>query len=475
MMTGQDYRQSILRLKPKAYMFGREIEDLGAYGFTDANLRGIAETYDMARDPALEPLFVTTSHLSGRPISRYTHIHQSSEDLMARIKVARQVCRRTGVCLGRCGADSLNALWATTYDIDAKLGTEYHRRFKDFLRRVQDEDLVTTLALTDPKGDRGLRAAQQPDRDAYVRIVERRPDGIVVRGAKAMIAGATAAHEILVHPGTGFGSDEADYAVAFAIPNHTPGLYHVVDRQASDERKNEPSWDQGNVRYGSLEALIVFDDVFVPNERVFMAGEAEFAADCVGRFALLHRVVLAGCLAGCGDVLTGATALVAEANGLAKPMRDQLAEMTYYSEALYAGALGACSQPQKTASGAVFPDPLLANVSKWHISWMPYEIQKRAEEVTGGSLACMPSQADLESEAVGPAVRKYLQGTAAVPVEARMRAIRLVENLVAGPGRLGSLCMHGAGSPAAARITVRALSDIEKKKGLAKHLAGLDG
>jgi len=473
MMTGQDYRQSLLKLKPKAFMFGKEIQDLAADGFTAANLNGVAETYDMAKDPSLEPLFVTRSPITGREISRYTHINTSAEDLMARIKVARQVCRRTGVCLGRCGADSLNALWATTFDLDQKLGTEYHQRFKAFLRRVQDEDLVTTLALTDPKGDRSLRPSQQPDKDMYVRIVERRPDGIVVRGAKAMIAGATAAHEILVHPGTGLAPEESDYAVAFAVPNGTPGLYHVIDRQSADERKNSESWDKGNVRYGSLEALIVFDDVFVPSERVFMAGEAEFAGEVVSRFALLHRVVLAGCLAGCGDVLTGATALVAEANGLAKPMRDKLAEMTYYSEALYAGALGACSQPVRTASGAVFPDPLLANVSKWHVSWMPYEIQKVAEEVVGGSVACMPSQADLESEAVGPAVRKYLQGAAGYPVEARMRAIRLVENMVAGPGRLGSLCMHGAGSPAAAKIMVRALSAIEDKKALARHLAGL--
>ncbi len=473
MMTGREYRQSILKLKPKAFMFGQEITDLADNGFTGANLNGVAETYDMARDSALTPLFVTKSSLTGREISRYTHINGSAEDLMARIKVARKVCQRTGVCLGRCGADSLNALWATTFDLDQKLGTKYHERFKAFLQRVQDEDLVTTLALTDPKGDRSLRPSQQPDKDMYVRIVERRPDGIVVRGAKAMIAGATAAHEILVHPGTGLAPEEGDFAVAFAVPTNTPGLYHVVDRQSADERKNVASWDKGNVRYGSLEALIVFEDVFVPNERVFMAGETEFAGEVVNRFALLHRVVLAGCLAGCADVLTGATAMVAEANGLGKQMRDKLAEMTYYSEALYAGALGACSQPARTASGAVFPDPLLANVSKWHVSWMPYEIQKAAEEVVGGSVACMPSQADLESAAVGPAVRKYLQGTAGVPVETRMRAIRLVENMVAGPGRLASLCMHGAGSPAAAKITVRALSAVENKKALAKHLTGL--
>jgi 4-hydroxybutyryl-CoA dehydratase/vinylacetyl-CoA-Delta-isomerase len=235
----------------------------------------------------------------------------------------------------------------------------------------------------------------------------------------------------------------------------------------------EKGFDKGNVSFGSSESLVVFDDVFVPKDRVFMNGEYEYAVDVVTKFVLLHRMVLGGCLAGCGDVLTGASALLAEYNGLSRQISDRLTEMTYLSEALYSQALGAAHEGQATSSGAWFPDPLLANVTKTSVTRLPYEIQKIAEDIGGGMISCMPSELDLKNPKIGAIVEKYYQGTRGVTAEKRLRIARLIESMVAGPGRLGALCMHGGGSPAAAQMTIRQLADLERKKDLARTLAGL--
>lgn len=328
-------------------------------------------------------------------------------------------------------------------------------------------------ALTDPKGNRSLKPKHQPDKDVYLRVVDENSNGTVVRGAKSMIGGAVGSHEIIVLPGTGFSEAEKEHAVAFALPLNTEGIIQVVNMQAGAERKSADGFDKGNVNFGSSESLVMFNDVFVPKERVFMNGEFEYAAEAVAKFVLLHRMVLGGCLSGCGDVLTGAAALLAEYNGLSRQLTDRLTEMTYLSEALYAQALGAAYEGQETPSGAWFPDPLLANVTKISVTRLPYEIQKIAEDIGGGMISCMPSELDLRNPKIGALVEKYYKGIRGVPAENRLRAAKLIESMVAGPGRLAALCMHGGGSPAAAQMAIRQLSDLERKKGLAKSLAGI--
>jgi 4-hydroxybutyryl-CoA dehydratase/vinylacetyl-CoA-Delta-isomerase len=357
--------------------------------------------------------------------------------------------------------------------MDSKLETEYHKRLRRYVAKVQRKDLTCAGALTDPKGNRSLKPKHQPDKDVYLRVVDQNRRGIVVRGAKSMIGGAIGSHEIIVLPGTGFAEAEKEHAVAFALPMNTNGIIQIVDMQPGGERKLGKGFDKGNVRFGSSESLVVFNDVFVPKERVFMNGEYEYAAEVVTKFVLLHRMVLGGCLAGCGDVLTGAAALLAEYNGLSRQLSDRLTEMTYLSESLYSQALGAAHEGQATPSGAWFPDPLLANVTKISVTRLPYDVQKIAEDIGGGMISCMPSEFDLKNPKIGPLVEKYYRGTQGVTAEKRFRVARLIESMVAGPGRLGALCMHGGGSPAAAQMTVRQLADLERKKELARTLAGV--
>ena len=474
LMTKERYVKSIRDLQADVYMLGKKVPDVTKNGFTRLALEGIGGIYDLSRDPRYRELL--TQRDARGPFSVYCSVHRSPQDLVNRVKVARFLCQRTGVCTASrcCGWDAINALWHTTFEMDARLGTDYHRRLQRYVAKVRREDLTVAGALTDPKGVRSLKPKHQPDPDVYLRVVEEDRDGIVVRGAKTMIGGAVGSHEILVQPGAGFSEAERDHAVAAAIPLNADGVTQVVDRQMGDERKLDDGFDKGNVRFGSSESLVLFDDVFVPKERVFMSGEYEFSGEAVSKFVLLHRMTLGGCLAGCGDVLTGAAALLAEYNGLTRQLADRFIEMTYLSEAMYAQALGAAYSGQRTPSGAWYPDPLLANVTKTSVTRMPYEIQRLAEDVGGGMVSCMPSEKDLRSDRIGPFVEKYYRGLRDVTAEKRLRVARLLESMVFGPGKLSTLCMHGGGSPAAASLGIRQTADLESKKEMARRLAGID-
>ncbi len=469
------YVESVRKLNAEAYMLGKRVADVTKNGFTRLALEGIGRIYELSKDRKYADLLTRTREDAAR-ISAYCSIHRSREDLVNRVRAARLICQKTGVCTASrcCGWDALNALWYATYEIDARFGTDYHERLRRYAAMVQGKDLTCAGALTDPKGNRSLKPKHQPDKDVYVRVVDETKKGIVVRGAKSMIGGAIGSHEIIVLPGTGYSPAEKEHAVAFAVPLNAEGIVQIVDMQPGGERKLDGGFDKGNITYGSSESLVVFEDVFVPKERVFMNGEHEYAAEVVTKFVLLHRMTLGGCLAGCGDVLTGAAALLAEYNGLSRQLSDRLAEMTYLSEALYSQALGAAHEGQTTPSGAWFPDPLLANVTKISVTRLPHEIQKIAEDIGGGMISCMPSELDLRNPKIGPLVEKYYRGTDGVTAEKRMRAARLIESMVAGPGRLAALCMHGGGSPAAAQMSVRQLADLESKKEMARRLAGIE-
>lgn len=470
----EQYLESIRKLNVEAYMRGKQVEDVTKNGFTRMALQGIGEIYALSKDEKYADL-LTRKREDGAKISAYCSIHKSREDLVNRVRAARLMCQKTGVCTASrcCGWDALNALWHTTHEIDARFGTEYHKRLRRYAAMVQGRDLTCAGALTDAKGSRSLKPKHQPDKDVYLRVIDENKKGIVVRGAKSMIGGAIGSHEIIVQPGAAFSETEKDHVVAFAVPLNAEGILQVVDMQAGGERKLESGFDKGNVSFGSSESLVVFDDVFIPKGRVFMNGEHEYAAEVVTKFVLLHRMVLGGCLAGCGDVLTGAAALLAEYNGLSRQLSDRLAEMTYLSEALYSQAVGSAHEGNITPSGAWFPDPLLANVTKISVSRLPYEIQKIAEDIGGGMISCMPSEFDLRNRKIGPLIEKYYRGSYGVTAEKRLRAAKLVASMVTGPGRLGALCMHGGGSPAAAQMAVRELADLESKKEMARRLADI--
>lgn len=477
LMTGEQYIESIRRLHMEIYMFGKRVENPVDDPILRPSLNSVRMTYDLAQMPEYEDIMTAVSPETGERINRFTHIHRSTEDLIKKVKMQRLLGQQTAACFQRCvGMDAFNAVYSTTYEMDQKNGTHYFENFKKFMLFCQENDLTVDGAMTDPKGDRGLAPHAQADPDMYLHIVERRPDGIVVRGAKAHQTGIINSHEVIVMPTCSMGPDDSDYAVSFALPVDTKGIFMVIGRQSCDTRKREGSeMDVGNAEFGGVEALVVFDNVFVPNDRIFMCGESEYAGMLVERFAGYHRQSYGGCKVGVGDVLIGAAAVAADYNGAARAshIKDKLIEMTHLNETLYCCGIACSAEGHPTDSGNFMIDLLLANVCKQNVTRFPYEIVRLAEDIAGGLMVTAPSEADFRDEKIGPYVDKYLRGVSNVSTENRLRILRLIENLSLGTAAVGyrTESMHGAGSPQAQRIMISRQGNLAMKKKLAKKIA----
>ena len=479
LMTKDEYIASLRAMNKRVFIMGQEVEDLVDHPLVRPSLNACAMTYELAQKPEYADLALATSSLTGEKVNRFTHLHQGPSDLVAKVKLQRRLGQVTGCCFQRCvGMDAFNALDSVTYEMDRALGTEYHARFRRYLADVQQRDLVVDGAMTDPKGDRWLSPAQQADPDLFVHLVGKRPDGIVVRGAKLHQTGALNSHEIVVMPTQTLSEQDRDYAVAFAVRADAPGILMIYGRQPSDTRKLEGSQvDVGNREFGGHEAVIVLDDVFVPWERVFMAGEVAFSGLLVERFAGYHRQSYGGCKTGVGDVLIGAAQALARYQGTEKAshIKDKIAEMVHLNETMYACGIACSAEGKPTASGTYLIDLLLANVCKLNVTRFPYEIARLAQDIAGGLLVTLPSENDLSHAEVGPYLQKYLRSVERYTTEERCRMLRLVENLTLGPGAAAYLTesMHGAGSPQAQRIMLARLADLEEKVDLARRLAGI--
>ena len=477
LMTGEEYIESIRKLNMEIYMFGKRVENPVDDPILRPSLNSVRMTYDLAQMPEYEDIMTAVSPETGKRINRFTHIHRSTEDLIKKVKMQRLLGQQTAACFQRCvGMDAFNAEYSTTYEMDQKYGTHYFENFKNFMFYCQENDLTVDGAMTDPKGDRGLAPHAHADPDMYLHIVERRPDGIVVRGAKAHQTGIINSHEVIVMPTCSMGPDDSDYAVSFAVPVDTKGIFMVIGRQSCDTRKREGSeMDVGNAEFGGVEALVVFDNVFVPNDRIFMCGEAEYAGMLVERFAGYHRQSYGGCKVGVGDVLIGAAAVAADYNGAARAshIKDKLIEMTHLNETLYCCGIACSAEGHPTESGNYIIDLLLANVCKQNVTRFPYEIVRLAEDIAGGLMVTAPSEADFRDGKLGPYVDKYLRGVADVSTENRLRILRLIENLSLGTAAVGyrTESMHGAGSPQAQRIMISRQGNLAMKKKLAKKIA----
>lgn len=481
MMTKAEYIESLRKLNLKVYFMGELIENPVDHPMICPSMNSVAKTYELAEKPEYQDLMTVYSPLIGKRINRFCHLHQSTGDLVNKVKMQRLMGQHTAACFQRCvGMDAFNAIFSTTYEMDQALGTDYHKRFTEYMKFVQENDLTVDGAMTDPKGDRSLSPSKQEDPDLYMHVVEVREDGIVVRGAKAHQTGAVNSHEHLIMPTVAMKEEDQDYAISFAVPSDAEGVFMVYGRQSCDTRKLEAGADMdlGNSQYGGHEALVVFDDVFVPKERVFMCREYDYAGMMVERFAGYHRQSYGGCKVGVGDVLIGAAALAADYNGVPKAnhIKDKLIEMMHLNETLYACGIACSAEGQKMPAGNYQINLLLANVCKQNITRMPYEIARLAEDIAGGLMVTMPSEQDLRSEKVGSYVEKYLKGATGTSTENRMRVLRLIENITLGTAAVGyrTESMHGAGSPQAQRIMIARQGNLAAKKELAKVIAKVD-
>jgi len=477
--TAADYMDSLKRLSPKIYYKGQLIDDVTTHPATSPHVRAAAMTYALANSEKHRVLATASSHLSGRTISRFTHIHQNAEDLIKKIKLLRVLGQKTGTCFQRCvGFDGINAVYSVAYEIDQKHCSEYLERFKKWLVRIQDENLMVVGAMTDPKGDRSKGPAMQDDPDQYVHISKRSSEGITIRGAKLHMTGAVNSHEILVMPTTAMDETSKDFAVVCSVPVDAPGITMIFGRQANDSRRDlKEMIDTGNPSFGAVggEAVIVFDDVFIPWENVFMDGETDFTGLLVYRFAAHHRANYGACKTGLMDVLTGAVSYLSQIQGTSggSHVRDKITEMIHLSETLYSSSIACSAEGVPTPSGAFMVDTMLANICKHNVTRFHFEVARLAIDLAGGFIATLPSEHDLRSEDVGPLVKKYFKGISDIPVEERIKIGRLIEAMTGGTAMVES--MHGAGSPQAQRIMIFREGRLKEKIELAKALAGIPG
>lgn len=463
MRTAPEYVQSLRERNLRLWVDGELQSEPVDHPKVRPAIHAVAATYALAHHPEHRALAVAHSELIDGPVNRFTHLFTEADDLVKKIALQRVLGRLTGTCFQRCvGMDGVNATFLATH------GREGHERFVAWLRGVQERDDMLNGAMTDPKGDRSKRPGEQPD--AYVRVVERTSEGIVLRGAKVHQTGAANSHHILVMPGQGLREGEEDFAIVCAMPVDAEGVSMVLGRQPSDGRRGGP--DAGNAMFGGQECVVLFEDVFVPNERVFVDGDLEACATLVDAFAGFHRASYGGCKPGNLDVLIGAADLVTREHNVrkARHIRDKLVEMVHLTETVHGVGLAASEKSAQHPSGIWQVDKLLANVCKQNVTRIPYEIVRLAEDLAGGAMSTMPSLADRAHAELGPKLGEVFGS------EARSKTLRLLESLTYGAGSVPFRieCMHGAGSPQAQRIVLERETNWDDKVARARVLAGLD-
>jgi 4-hydroxybutyryl-CoA dehydratase/vinylacetyl-CoA-Delta-isomerase len=474
LMTKEQYIESIRALKPTAYMFGERVPSVVDNPRLRAGVEATGATYDMTMKEENRDLFIATSPLINEPVSRFTLPPASIQDLVARVKMNRKLANFVGTCHQRCtGLDCLSSLAIVTYNVDQKYGTKYNQNYLEFLKHMQKNDLTANAGVTDVKGDRSLSPSEQVDKDMFLRVVEKREDGIVVRGAKAHQTGSLSSHEIIVIPTRAMAKEDKDYALAFAIPSDTKGLIHVVGRSTLDMRELD-GCDIGNQFYSKYCPTLIFDDVFVPWNRVFLFGETEFAGDMVIKFSTYHRQSHGGCKSGKIDCMIGTALTMMDYNGTAKQshLKSKVIDMIHKAETMYGCCLASSYEGKQQPSGNYFIDTVLANASKIHEGKEMAEAARLMVDICGGFVADLPSDRDFDNPEVGGLLKKYLKGVDSVPVEDRVKMYRLAEKIALESADTVS-DIHGGGSPEAHRVTIFRETNTDVKKKAAKRLAGI--
>ena len=474
--TRREYLAALQKMKPNIYKFGELITDVTVHAATKRTVESHARNFDASNDPKLTALYTTTSKFTGEQIHRWNSMMQSSDDLIANMNMKRQNYRRTGTCTGGVcvGWNSQNVMWAVTQDMDAEYGTNYQARLKDWILKAQHDGLVVAGALTDAKGNRSLKPSEQEDLDLNLRIKEVKEDGIIIQGAKLMICGIAASQEIFLMPGGVYKEPDKDFALACVVPRDIEGLTIIEATRPSDRRDLEETADGEVPSTGITQGLLLFEDVFVPNDRIFMCGEYAYTGKVIQFFTANYRACIGACVAGQGDVMIGASVLSARANGLAtKTFMQKFVDMSINNQVTYGLGVGACAVGFRHPSGSFVADPLTANTNKVMVATLPYETKRLTQDIGGGMVetGCMPSYEDFTNPQYGDLLHKYYKA-GPVSAETRYKSARLAEWLTIGGGVPG--CMHGGGSPDGAKLMVRFTTPFEEYAEYARALMDIE-
>lgn len=471
-MSAAEYRDSLRGLRPRVFFDGELVECVTEDPRLAPGIAAIGVTYDFARRPESSRIMTAKEASTGRTVNRMLHINRDNGDLLNKLEAVRLLCQECGCAQRYLTHDALNGIFQATHRTDTEHGTDYHSRLLAYLHEVQARDLALAVAMTDGKGDRSVKPHAQANPDAYVRIKARRADGIVLSGVKAIVTGAPYVHEFLVMPCRAMTRADADYAVCCAVPVDAAGIT-IITRPAG--RPGEAA-AKFSARYGQSTAVVVFDDVFVPHERVFLAGEWEQAGFLAQTYASHHRHSCIAARAGFGDLLIGAGALMTEANGLDfdthAHMRDAMVELIKIVEGFYACGVAASVYGTADASGATMPDPVFANIGKLLLATQIYDMQRLAHYVSGGIVVALPGPGEDHNPATSGTLAGLLQGRADIPYDKRIEVARMIEDLTASNtgGWYSVISLHGGGSPEAMKREIWRTYNLGDKVDLVERL-----
>lgn len=474
LMTAAEYRESLRAYRPRVFVNGQLVESVADESLLAPGIAAIGVTYDFAHRPEHAAVMTARQGITGATVNRMAHIDETSQDLLFKLEAVRLVCRTSGCAQRYLTHDALNAIFQASARADAEHGTEYHQRLLHYLRDVQERDLTLGVAMTDAKGDRSKRPGQQANPDTYVHVTERRADGIVIRGTKAIVTGAPYVHEFLVMPCRTHTPEDAACAVCCAVPVDAAGVT-IVARPAG--RPGEAA-AKFSGKYGQSTGAVIFEDVFVPHERVFLAGETEVGGFLTTSYATHHRHSCIGARAGFGDLLIGAGALMAEANGLDSDrdshIRDAMVELITITEGFYACGVAASVYGTRDAAGSVMPDAVFANVGKLLLATKIYDMHRLAHYVSGGLIVALPGPGEDHNPETRASLSAVLGGRADIPMQQRMEVARLIEDLTVSHqgGWYSVISLHGGGSPEAMKREIWRNYPVGEKAALVEELLG---
>jgi len=473
--TKEQYFEKLFSMKPNVYIGGEKVSRNDPRLRPGLNVLGV--TFDLAQDQKWNNVATAHSTLIDEEVNRWAHLPQNPYDLMQKQKLIRLAARRVGGCIQRCmGHDAINALAVCTKEIDEAKGTNYHERFMNYLKDYQKNDLVGCCAQTDSKGDRLKRPSEQSNPDHYVHIVQERDDGIIVSGFKMSITQAAYADEILVIPTRALKADDRDFAVAFALPADWDNM-HLITRPVwlrDKDDKNAPPFS----KYGVSDSVIVFDNTFVPKERVFMCGEWEFGRRLALLFADSHRHSYSGCKPAVSDILCGAASLAAQANNIEKVphVKEKLTEYAGAAELAYAAGIASAVFGEKTKSGVFFPNPIYANVGRRLTGELIYHEYNLLTEIAGGISVTLPFKEDFFAVETKEYLEKFIVRNPNLTADYSLKLWKFIEDISASPmtAWYEIAGVHGGGSPIMETIALSIEFDFETRKNLARYLAGID-
>ncbi len=473
--TPADYLAS-LRDGRRVYYRGRRVEDVTAHPVIGLAARHAAIDYQMAEDPRHRDLAVVEG------VSRYFVPPRDAGDLLARSRLIETATRLGGtlvVLIKEIGTDALFGLAIVAQEMDRRLGTAYGARVRAFHDRCAREDLALAVAQTDVKGDRALGPAEQAGRghpDAYLRIVDERSDGIVVRGAKTHTSYTPNVNEVIVLPTRAMSEADRDYAVAFAVPVNTPGVKLVTSPFGGHLEERSPFEFPITARHKMVETTTIFEDVFVPWERVFLCREHQFAGPLALGFVEFHRFTAISYKLPLVDALVGAAQLLADYNGIARAahVRDKLIQLIAYAETLRALTHHAALMAKERTPGIYVPDALVTNMAKWHFAHNYHHAVQHVQDIAGGLLVTGPGAEDVESPEIGPLIERYYGGRAGVSGRERLAAINFVKDLTSSDygGYQEVLAIHAEGSLEAEKLMIARAYDGARTVALVKQMIG---